>query len=156
MLTAGRFAIRYRTMHKLQLDDALHGLAALFLIAHITTFTIAFPLICSLAYSLVHIELGVDDAKPPSASDINRSNRLGVAVTVTLWFTIYLVKFSFLAFYRKLFGVFREFMIAWWIVLAFTVATFLANFIALFWCCGAPKDLYNPSKLASSLSCRGA
>ena len=119
--------------------------------AHIITFTISFPLI----YSLAHIEVEVDDPKPPPAVDIDRAIHLGVTVSVTLWFTIYLVKFSFLTFYRKLFGVFSEFMVAWWIVLVFTAVTFLADSVAVFWACGTPEDFYNASEPTLFSFCKG-
>ena len=138
VLTAGRFIIRYkRTSHKLQLDDVLHGLAALVLVAYITTYTISF----SFLYPFM--PHGIEPAEPPSDASLASFIHRVITISATFWVTIYLIKFSFLVFYYTLFGILKEFIIAWWIVLAYTIVTFLANFIAIFWSCGTPEDLFN-------------
>ena len=140
VLTAGRFIIRYRTLRKLQLDDALHGLAALVLVAYVVTYTISFPSL----YPFLH--QGPEAVEPPPDIELDRFFHRAIAISATFWVTIYLIKFSFLVFYRTLFGILSSFMVAWWIVFVFTIVTFSANFVAIFWVCGTPEDLFQPRK----------
>jgi len=148
VLTVGRFAIRYvirnATFRSLQIDDIFHGLACLVLIGYIITYTIAFP----LNYKVEFFEAGLSTIEPTLA-ELDHYFHLIIAVSATFWIINYLVKFSFLTFYRTLFGVSREFMRAWWCVLAFTIVTFMANFISVFWACGTPRDLFIVSKCVS-------
>ena len=63
---------------------------------------------------------------------------------ILFWVTIWLVKASFLAFYRQLFT--RQFFgwqrSAWWIVVFFTVSTWIANFVLQFFVCVPFKSYF--------------
>ena len=136
ILTVGRYAIRLKTLKTFKADDYIHGLALLFLIGYVSVFTVMFPLI----YSLDLWKAGLGGK--PSDSDLRRYFHLDIAVSLLFWVTIYLVKLTFLLFYRLLFGISETFMRVWWTVCAFTVVTFLANFSSVFWVCEAPRHLF--------------
>ncbi|KAL8787522.1 MAG: hypothetical protein Q9213_002180 [Squamulea squamosa] len=136
VLTAGRYAIRLKTVKSLKMDDYIHGAALVILVGYVSTYTVMFPLNYSVEFWVAGL------GKGPSVTDLKRYFRLEIAVSLLFWIIIYLVKFSFLAFYHLLFSVSRKFMRAWWPVCAFTVVTFLINFISVFWACEAPRQLF--------------
>ena len=125
-------------MKSLEADDYVHGLALLVLIAYSSTYTVMIP----LDYSMKSWTTGSGDQ--PSESDVRKYIHLELVVSAQFWLVIYLVKISFLIFYRRIFGVSRGFLRAWWAVLIFTLSTFSANFIATFWVCEAPQYLSVP------------
>ena len=135
MLTAGRYAIRLRTVKKLQADDYVHGVALLVLIGYISTYTVMFPLNYSIEFWVA------GRGEEPSARDLKRYFRLEIAVSLLFWIVITLVKFAFLLFYRLIFGVSRPFMRAWWAVTVFTMITFLICFLSVLWACESPQHL---------------
>ena len=136
VLTVGRYAIRLKTIKTFQADDYVHGLALVVLIGYISTYTAMFPLNYSVEFWVAGL------GEQPSDSDLTRYFHLEIAVSLLFWVVIYLVKFVFLLFYRLLFGISKGFMCAWWIVSAFTVVTFLINFISVFWACETPRYLF--------------
>ena len=73
-----------------------------------------------------------------------------VGATMQFWVCIYLIKLSFLLFYRKIFGVNRIFMRAWWIVALFQFITFWACFLAPLWSCVSPSQLFVVSECSGS------
>ncbi|KAK6593133.1 hypothetical protein ACHAPC_004623 [Botrytis cinerea] len=143
-LTAGRYTIRWRGFHKFQIDDIIHGLACLVLIGYCITYTIAFP----LNYKVEFFVAGLSN-EVPTPAEMDSYFHFIIAVSATFWIINYLVKFSFLTFYRLIFGVSKKFMIAWWCVFGFTVVTFFINFISVFWACGKAEDLYVIAKCTS-------
>lgn len=104
----------------------MHGVALVVLIGYVSTYTAMFPLNYSVEFWVA------GSGEQPSDSDLRRYFHLEIAVSLLFWVVIYLVKFVFLLFYRLLFGVSKAFMRAWWIVCAFTVVTFLINFLSSF------------------------
>ena len=132
-LTVGRFIIRKRTLGKLHLDDYLHGFATAVLLAYIGGYTALYPL--SMAVEL----WGKKQGPEPSRELIIRFLHLEVAGEILFWVILYTVKFSFLIFYRHIFGVSHLFMKYWWGVVAFTSVAFLAAFLTVFWTCGTPS-----------------
>ncbi|KUJ16890.1 uncharacterized protein LY89DRAFT_707319 [Mollisia scopiformis] len=148
LLTAGRYGIRYRLRREFfrafQLDDFFHGLACLALIGYMITSNLAF----SLEYKIAADSSGFS-SEEPTVDDLSRYFHFIIAISAIFWVVQYLVKLAFLAFYRSLFFISDGFMRAWWCVLVFTLVTFLANFISVFWSCGAPKNLYVVEKCSS-------
>lgn len=136
VLTAGRYAIRLKTIKSFKADDYIHGVALVVLVAFVSTYTAMFPLNYSVEFWIAGL------GEQPSESDLRKYFHLEVAVSLLFWVVIYLVKLVFLLFYRFLFGVSKVFMRVWWVVCAFTVVTFLINFISVFWACEAPRYLF--------------
>ena len=137
LLKIGRYIVRYKLALQFQLDDCIHGLATIILVALGGTYTSFIP--------LNHIIENWQDGNlaAPSNSDLHRYWQLEIAIAMQFWLVIYLVKFAFLMFYRKLFGVSQNFLVAWWLVSAFTILTYLMIIISIFWACGVPQNLFN-------------
>lgn len=117
-------------------DDFLHIFACLILIVYGAVYNASFP----GAFNAVAF---VQGTRPDlTYHEWDRYFRFEVAVSLLFWIVIYAVKFSFLMFYRDLFQVSTAFMRFWWVVVAFTLVTFGACFISLFWGCGSPSKLF--------------
>ncbi|MCJ1383475.1 hypothetical protein MMC17_006589 [Xylographa soralifera] len=136
VLTAGRYAIRGWMLRKLDWDDATHLLALVVLVAYVATYTAMFP----INYAVEDWVTG--NGEMPSAAVLELYLHYEMAVWLLFWVIIYLVKFSFLLFYRSIFGVSRMFTKAWWAVTIFTFLTFWACFFAMFWSCNTPSLLF--------------
>ena len=135
-LSAGRYAIRLRTGSGLHWDDLFHGLALLTLVIHHIIYTAVTPQVYDSSAHITTPEAN------PSPADVSKFLRLKFATLMLLWITFYLIKASFLAFYRELFGVSGVFLRAWWAVIGLTFVTFWIGFLSLLWMCGAPLDLF--------------
>ena len=147
VLTAGRYAIRLKTVKTpLKVDDYVHGLALVFLIGYVSTYTAMFPLNYSVEFWVAGL------GEQPSDQQLIRYFHLEIAVSLLFWIVIYLVKLAFLLFYRFLFGINQTFMRVWWTISVFTGVTFLINFTSVFWACEAPRHLFI---LGNSLSALG-
>lgn len=85
----------------------------------------------------------------PSDAEVRRALKINLAEIVFFWVTQYLVKGAFLALYWTIFRVSRAFRMAWWPVALFTLASFLATFMAAFWQCGNPAILSDPGRFCS-------
>ena len=107
------------------------------LLGYVSTYTAGFPRDYQVEFWAASKE-----GPPPSVGTLDLYVRSIIAVTLQFWVCIYLIKLSFLLFYRRLFGVSRDFMKAWWAVLAFTAVTFLACFLATLWSCSTPSQLF--------------
>lgn len=134
VLTAGRYIIRLKTVKTFKADDYVHGLALIVLICYVSTYTVMLPLNYAVEFWIA------GTGKPPSEADLRRFVHLEIAIATQFLVVMYLVKLAFLLFYWSIFNVSRLFMKAWWLVTIFTLLTFLANFIAVFWSCVTPRD----------------
>ncbi|MCJ1286824.1 hypothetical protein MMC26_006170 [Xylographa opegraphella] len=136
VLTAGRYAIRGWMLRKLDWDDATHLFALVVLVAYVATYTAMFP----INYAVEDWVTG--NGEMPSIGVLDLYLHYEMAVWLLFWVIIYLVKFSFLLFYRSIFGVSRTFKKAWWAVTVFTFLTFWACFFAMLWSCNKPSLLF--------------
>ena len=126
-LTVGRYIIRKRTLGHLEWDDLAHGLGVCMLIGYASTYTASFRRDYEVTF------WAADQGPTPSEETLGLYIRSIVAVTLQFWVCIYFIKLSFLLFYRRLFGVSRNFMKAWWAV-------------ATLWSCDTPGQLFIPGK----------
>ena len=117
-----------------------HGCALIALFAFGALYTKLFPLSTSLAL------FAKKSGPEPSISDLKRFYHILLATEFMFWIVIYLVKFSFLLFYRTIFGISATFIRFWWAVFAFTFLTFWACFATVFWTCTTPSQLFVLSK----------
>lgn len=150
--TLARFSIRgYMTRWSFTLwsllDDIFHLLAMVFLIVHGFTNVNAINAKAELAVLLA--------AKPPTAAgDLVSYYRHSRAVNTTsnffLYTTFWLVKFSFLMFYRHLFDISTAFRKAWWVVLAFTFVTWWVPLGGIFGNCSGASTVADYSKCPPS------
>lgn len=139
VLTFGRLYIRRRKVRKLLWDDILNGVALVALIAFIATYQVYLP----SEHNIELYGLGLSGSAPTKEQMIF-SLKLNMANVVLFWIVIYLVKSSFLALYWTVFSVSSGFRKAWGLVATYTVISFCATFLALFWHCGHPKGVVDP------------
>jgi len=84
VLTAGRYVIRLKTVKSFKADDYIHGLALVFLIEYVSTYTVMFPLNYSVEFWVAGF------GEQPSESDLKRYFRLELAVSALFWVVIQL------------------------------------------------------------------
>ena len=122
-LTIGRYAIRYFNSRRFYWDDAVHLFALVILIVHGGTNQL------SLA-SKAKIADAVSEKPKPSESYLlglyEHNQRLSTVNNCFLYLVFWIVKFSFLVFYRFLFHTSAPFDRVW---LGVTVLTFLTYWI---------------------------
>lgn len=146
-LTFGRYIIRYRKLGRFFWDDAIHGLALIFLLAMIVAYTVDFPQM----YLVDSFKRG--DSKQAPISKSYKKKQL--MISILFWLCVYAVKSAFLVLYRAIFGVTQIFNRAWWITVAFTFLTFWICIIGELTTCGKAQDLFNQGDLTSLFSRNG-
>lgn len=134
-MTIGRYVIRKRKLGKLYLDDYTHGFAVIVLVTYISVYTKMYPL--SNAVELWGLKQGPE----PSKATLMTFLHLELAGEFLFWVILYSIKFSFLIFYRHIFGVSDVFSRCWLGVFVFTCIAFFSCFFTVFWTCGAPSHL---------------
>ena len=139
LLTTGRFFLRWQKLHRINIDDILNGVAAMFLIGLAITFHFWLP----NAYQIDYFIEGTIHT-PPTMSDIAYATKANVASIALFFCTIYAAKSSFLALYYQIFKPSTSFRIAWWTLVAFIFLSFWITFMSIFWRCGSPANLINP------------
>ena len=138
-LTIGRHIIRLKMLKGLHGDDALHALALIALVVYTAIFTASLPMVYALQQSLV------GQGPVLSESTLKRYHRFALAASIVFWICIYSVKFAFLIFYRRIFGVSRGFVKAWWAVFVWTFLTFCVCAVSnAFICVGSPPTFGTP------------
>ena len=119
-LTGGRFAIRASHSRRLFWDDLVHLIALLVLIAHGVTNQIT-------SDAKVQLANAAAIKGESQATLLNMYYHVRYLNTVNncfLYLVFWVVKLSFLLFYRLLFETSIPFRRVWWAVLAFTLLTF--------------------------------
>ena len=141
MFAAGRFTIRFFTVEHLLLDDLSFALATVALIP----MSVCWQKILPDTYFLPGGGRGL--AQPPSQGAMLEiwlhDRRYADAGQYLFFIVTWLVKLSYLLFYRTLFGVSNLFMKVWW---AITIVVFLAFWVCIagiMTLCGKPADSYN-------------
>ena len=137
LLSAGRYVIRYKTVHTLDISDAFHAISLALLVALTIHYTTAYPFLSKLA--------SPKPGEQPHEGDQKRFLDYQVASSLVWLASVYCVKFSFLFSYRALFGVSQVFMRGWWTVVAFTFLSFWASYGSVLAECGGKiQDLFDP------------
>ena len=114
LLASGRTYIRYRKFRRLFVDDGFLFIAAVALI--IATSLVYVNI--SFIYTQVNVSAGLEPAPEDFVQQLILDQKTQDAATVFTWVTIFSVKFSFLAVFRKLVSRLRNLTIWWWCVLA--------------------------------------
>ncbi|APA13286.1 hypothetical protein sscle_10g080560 [Sclerotinia sclerotiorum 1980 UF-70] len=138
VITFGRFYIRWEKTKRLHLDDAFNGFALAALVGFIVTYQIYLP----IQYNYQLYALGIGGYLPSDGQLLYVQN-VSIVNVAFFWVTIYLVKASFLSLYWALFSVSNSFRKWWFVVAAYTLISFLATFLAIFWSCKTPTQLEN-------------
>ena len=120
-LTVGRYAIRLYNSRRFYWDDLAHLSALLILIIHGVTNEWSLDSKAQIT--------DATNAKPkPSQAELyglyEHNQRLSTVNNCFLYLVFWLVKLSFLLFYRQLFQSSAVFKKVWWAVFAITVLTF--------------------------------
>ena len=130
VVAGGRVYIRIRQNHQAQLDDGLHFLAVVTLIAGTAIVYIDIPYI----YLQESVESGARDPPPDLIQQLIKSVKIQDSAIVLLSTTVFMVKMSFLFFFYNLLRRLKKMMIWWWCVIAITVPSTLvlicSNFIS--------------------------
>ena len=140
VLTIGRQTLRFATTSRFRLEDAFHGIAQALLLGFAATFT-AWLRYDQAAHSKVNTLGGTQNLVNPWVR-----MHFQIAIGTQFWSIMGIVKFGFMVLYRSIFHISRGFMKAWWIVLVFTVVTWLMTFLSVFWICSSPKYLFDIGK----------
>ncbi|EDN98989.1 predicted protein [Sclerotinia sclerotiorum 1980 UF-70] len=119
-------------------DDAFNGFALAALVGFIVTYQIYLP----IQYNYQLYALGIGGYLPSDGQLLYVQN-VSIVNVAFFWVTIYLVKASFLSLYWALFSVSNSFRKWWFVVAAYTLISFLATFLAIFWSCKTPTQLEN-------------
>ena len=125
----GRFYIRFRRSVA-KFDDLFTGLA----LATLLAFAAISQLITNIEVEGFHSDPFADE------STYSTFMKYEMAVSMLAWMTLYLVKASFLALCRSVFGVSTGFRRAWWIVASYTFITAWPIILSLLWQCGSPSN----------------
>lgn len=134
-MSVGRFIIRKRVLEGLRMDDLTHAFAVIVLIPYQSIGTMIYPL-------SIKLEAYGAQTSASSIPTFERLFRLELAGQFLFWIILYAVKFTFLIFFRQIFGVNRLFMKWWWALLVYTWLAFIASFLTALWVCGDPSDLF--------------
>lgn len=126
------------------MDDLTHAIAVIILIPYQSIGTMIYP---------VSIQLEAYGAQTSVASiaAFERLFHLTFAGQFLFWIILYAVKFTFLIFFRQIFGVNRVFMRWWWALFVYTWLAFIASFLTALWVCGDPSDLFVLGKHTDSM-----
>ena len=114
---AARTLIRVRQPKKIQADDFILLLAYLCFL----TLTILYIVLAPTMYRVTDATTGKTPLYPELLSDSLFMIEIFFANTMIFWFTLYAVKFSFLALYRRLMAGIKVYMQLWWAVVIFCV-----------------------------------
>jgi hypothetical protein len=83
----------------------------------------------------------------PSPAILIEFLQIQSAQSILFFSCVYSIKAAFLAFYRQLFGSNEWFIRAWWLVSAFTIASYIASITGSITLCGPAQDLGSLSML---------
>lgn len=132
IISIGRFLSKFLTCKRLHWDDFLHFLALLALIGF------------SCCYSeQKSINNAIQKSQAHHSENKQLLQKLDVANAALLWTCFWLIKFSFLVLYRRLFNYSQEFIYkktflwCWWVVTVITALTFLLPIIGVIFGCDA-------------------
>lgn len=140
VVSTGRYVIRYAIRKRFGWEDLSHLLALVTMIGTIACYQAFLPNV----YYFIQVEREL--VRPPSQRELLelyiRDWKLQYTTTVLWLATTWLVKLSFLLFYRDLFRVDRNFMRAWWAVLTVIFLTWWTCIAGTVWVmnCGSLKD----------------
>ena len=141
LICGGRYWASARSAKKLQWDDLTHLLALLSLVAMVGLFQSLFR----DGYYITAIERGLI---PTPSLEIytnlfvrfrHRSDGIALLFFTSTW----LVKLTFLIFYRSIFRVNKNFRKAWWAVLVFVIISYWITIAGVLTQCGPAKYSWN-------------
>ena len=120
-----RLVVRLEKFRKWSLDDILAFLAMSFVLAQIIVYHFGYEDLLTTTYVSLFLEY-----PPPNYTDIViNTKRLSAIGTWLFYLALWSIKFSILAFFRRLGNNVRGTVIIWWSVVIFTAGTFAGNIV---------------------------
>lgn len=143
VLSAGFTALRtfyqYRSNRTFYSNDYLILLAMLFHLLSAAVYQVALPPM----YELALVGAGILPVTENFAPNANFFLRLQFAVDYLLWTTTWLVKFSLLLFFWRLFDSVQSPMrIFWWIMCGITAATYITTLVIQLFACDPISNFF--------------
>lgn len=142
-LTLGRYIIRYFNSRRLYWDDAVHLFALVILVTHGATNELTLD-------SKARLRDAMKSTPSPSESHLlglhEYNHRLSTVNNCFLYLVFWIVKASFLLFYRLLFQTSAAFKKGWWGVTAFTFLTFWIPIAGVLTTCAGAHSVAKYSK----------
>ncbi|KAI9839027.1 MAG: hypothetical protein M1837_002281 [Sclerophora amabilis] len=139
ILTAARLYIRHVKLRRFFWDDAFHVFAL------VTLLTSAF-VYSWMVHVIYDIGLAVTGMKMLDVKffdyDVPQFFRYQFGTILLFWITLWSVKISFLLFYRRFFDGLTKHIIAWWLVMIFTVGAFIGCCITFLTVCGTTANWF--------------
>ena len=117
LIFGARTFIRVQQPKRVQADDYFLLLAYLCFL----TLTILYIVLAPTMYRVTDASSGITPIYPKILADSLFMIKIFFANTLIFWFTLYAIKFSFLALYRRLMAGLRGYMQLWWAIVVFCV-----------------------------------
>lgn len=141
LLSGARYAISAATKKAFQWDGLTHLLALLSMVTMVALFQTLFR----DGYYITAIERHL--APPPTQEAFIelyiRFRRRSDAIALLFFTSTWLVKVTFLLYYRSIFQINKNFRRAWWVVLGFVFVTYWVTFAGVLTQCGPAKNSFN-------------
>lgn len=118
-----RFGIRIIALRKLLADDVAVAGALLLLLSLAVMYEYAIPIM----FDVVKVAKGEEEFTASFQTRATVYLKLQFAIIVLFWTTIWVVKISFLIFYRSIFAGLPEYMLGWWLAASFSALTYLLS-----------------------------
>ncbi|OJD29139.1 cfem domain-containing protein [Diplodia corticola] len=135
-----RFSIRIWKRKPLQIEDLLVGVAW----ASFLALTISYIVVTPPMYHLYAVSAGRAEQYPDMMDDALFIIKVFFYSTMLLWVTLWAVKFSLLALYRRLMNGLRTYVVLWWILVVFCAATFIGAVISNLTSCSSMHAWFSP------------
>ncbi|KAK7703726.1 hypothetical protein SLS57_010833 [Botryosphaeria dothidea] len=134
-----RFSIRVCKRKPFQVEDVLVGLAYACFLALTISYLIVTPPLYRLANVQTH-------PYPEMMDDALLVIKIFFYSTMLLWATLWAVKFSLLALYRRLMTGLRAYIFLWWILVIFCALTFIGSIISSLMSCSSFHNWFTPGQ----------
>ncbi|KAI9893685.1 MAG: hypothetical protein M1814_005900 [Vezdaea aestivalis] len=147
ILTAGRLAIRWVKLRRLMWDDATHCLA----LAMLLGWAVVDTYYAGLLTRLIEVQQGKQKFTASFfTDDVPTFLKVTYSFAMLFYAIIWLIKFTFLIFYKGFFRNLRHFTIAWWIVFVYVTITYLGVWVCQMTIGGTPKGVLTISGITSN------
>ncbi|KAF2139550.1 uncharacterized protein K452DRAFT_62192 [Aplosporella prunicola CBS 121167] len=139
-VVTARFIIRIWKRKGPQIEDFLVLLSfGLFL-----ALTISYIIVTPPMFRVYNVEMGKAPPYPTMIDDAVFMVKIFFYNTMLLWFTLWTVKFSLLALYRRLMTNLRTYIILWWILVIFCALTLIGAVISNITSCHSMRAWFTP------------
>ncbi|KAI9891963.1 MAG: hypothetical protein M1814_002158 [Vezdaea aestivalis] len=142
VLTGLRLWIRISRLKRLFWDDFWHLVAFALLVASAILYMFMCPPLLGITKFTQTGNFGVVDSHF-FANTVPWYLRLQFTSMGLFYSCIWSIKLSFMMFYRRFFKDLRDHMIAWWIILAITLLTYLGAWLCMMYATGRPQNFFN-------------